>query len=547
MDTQPSSRQTMEVKSLGDNTSSSHAHTSPSESSHQDTSAEAVDETQYFTGHRLHIITIWLLLPIFIVQMDSTITSTSILAITDDLGGYDKSSWVFTSYMLTYCGFQMISAKLSDILTRRTTLAISLLIFTVFSAACAASQTLMQLIMFRCVQGIGAAGVYALRMWPTYMGLMSGVIALALVVGPLIGGAIAQHGQWRWIFLLNVPACSIAIIGLLISLPKTLWNEPSARNRVSIFSTLSLRRIDVLGSTLLLGACLLVSTGIQQAALGYAWTSVFVLPLLLLVLPFLAAFFAWERHITTFRTYPEPVFPWRFCQSRISTGMILNAYFSGTVLMICLVQIPQRFIAVNNLSAFAAAVRLLAFGGCVPGGSTLSAVLMGRLQMPPCVVIVLGAVLQLVGAVLLARIPTGSAVYVPQFGYHVLVGLGVGFVTGALILLVPFAMHKRDLAVGSASMAQFRILGGLIGISIATSLSTPYLRTHLSAILPPDLALAVLHRTENLRLLQSPAVRETVRGVFGEAFNLQVTLAVGFVVAQFLATGLMWTMRRVDA
>ncbi|ORX93616.1 major facilitator superfamily domain-containing protein [Clohesyomyces aquaticus] len=507
-------------------------------------------------GWRLHGVTFWLLLSLFVAQMDTSITSTSLLTITDQLGGFKKSSWVFTAYLLTFCGFQLIWAKLSDIISRKTTILITLLLFTIFSGACGASQSLTQLIMFRWLQGIGGSGIFALTQlvffemvppskWPLYVTFLTGTVALSLITGPLIGGAIARSGHWRWIFLPNVPVCGISIIGLFIMFPAKLWNEPSASDESSSFSIGALRRIDVLGGLVLLGACLLVSTGLQQAALGYSWSSSFVLPLLILTAPLVLAFFAWEWFITTRRKFPEPVFPWRFCRSRICVGMILNTFLSGAVLMICLVQIPQRFITVNGLSSLGAAVRLLAFGAFVPSGSALAGALMSKMKISPCIIILFGAIFQLVGAVLLSGIPTTPDLHSPQYGYQVLLGIGVGFVACGLILLVPVATEKRDLAVGTASVAQFRILGSLIGISIATSISTPYLRTHLEEVLSPKMLLSVLEKTENLFLLPRET-QNTVKSIFGESFNIQIKLAIGFSAAQFFATAMMWTNRLVE-
>ncbi|KAF2256481.1 MFS general substrate transporter [Trematosphaeria pertusa] len=521
----------------------------------QDT-GEALDVPIYYTGWRLHGISAWLLLSLFVAQMDTSITSTAILTITDQLGGFEKYSWVFTAYMLSFCGFQLVWAKLSDIISRKTAIIISLSMFTLFSGACAASRTLIQLIMFRWIQRIGGGGIFALTQlvffelvppirWPLYVSLVTGVVALSLAVGPLIGGAIALRGQWKWIFLLNVPTCGTALIGLFVIFPAKLRNEPSAQDDSGSFTIKSLRRIDVLGSLLLLGACLLISTGLQQAALGYAWQSSLVLPLLLITVPLVVAFFIWEWYITSRRGYPEPVFPWRFCQSRIRIGMMLNTYLWGTVLMICLIQIPQRFMTVYGLSPFNAALRLLTFGAFVPAGSSIAAALMGKLKIPPCFIILAGAALQLVGAILLSDIPTDTVIHPRQYGFQILLGTGIGFVACGLILLVPFAMEKRDLAVGTASISQFRVLGGLISIGIATSLSTPYLRTHLTDVLPPELAYSVLEKTENMYSLPIE-VREGVKAVFGKSFNLQIKMVIGFSAAQFPATWLMWTGQTVN-
>jgi MFS family permease len=108
----------------------------------------------------------------------------------------------------------MIWAKVSDITGRKPTLILALVVFTIFSGMCGASQNLIQLIMFRWCQGLGGCGVFALvqliflelvppRRWPATMSLITGMIALSTIIGPLLGGGITLKGSWRWIFLLK--------------------------------------------------------------------------------------------------------------------------------------------------------------------------------------------------------------------------------------------------------------------------------------------------------------------------------------------------------
>ncbi|KAL1801393.1 hypothetical protein ACET3X_001735 [Alternaria dauci] len=514
------------------------------------------DESRYITGIKLYLINAGLTVSIFLVTLESTVISTAIVDITDELGGYEKSSWLFTAYMLTYCSLQMIWAKLSDIAGRKYTLIAALLIFTLFSALCGASQTLIQLIMFRWCQGIGGCGVYALtqlmfmeivpkRKLPQYMAGVSMVLALSLITGPLLGGGITLHGSWRWIFLLNVPVGLLTAISLCFTLPRTLFNEPAAQQKHPIFSKHSLRRLDFLGATLMLGTLVLLATGLQQASLDYPWSSNKVLPLLVASAPFAVAFFTWQWYATQRRTNPEPVFPWRFCQSRIQLGMIINTYLSGTVMFVCIAQIPQRYITVNGLSPLAAAVRLLTYGAFVPFGSAVAGALMGKPRIPPCWIILAGSLMEVLGIALLAWIDTSSHIDASQYAFQIVAGMGTGLVNSGLIMLVPYAMEKRDLAVGSAATSQFRTLGGLIGIAIVTSISTPYIRSHLTDILPLELAESLLERTELAQHL-SPDTLERVRMVFGEAYNLQVKVLIGFAAAKVPVTGLMWTNLRVE-
>jgi len=169
---------------------------------------------QYITGWRLHAIFFALCVGLFVGQMEVSIISTSVLSITDQLGGFEQSSWLFTAYMLTYSGLLIIWAKMSDIFGRKPMLLTSYAIFIVFSAASGAAQTIIQLIMFRWCQGVGSAGMFSLatllffelvpqEKWPAYTALCTGILALSLAAAPLIGGAINDNASWRWVFLLK--------------------------------------------------------------------------------------------------------------------------------------------------------------------------------------------------------------------------------------------------------------------------------------------------------------------------------------------------------
>jgi MFS family permease len=129
----------------------------------------------------------------------------------------------------------MIWAKVSDIIGRKTALLISLSIFTLFSGLCGASQTFMQLIHFRWLQGVGGYGVFAIvqlvffelvppRKWPAYISLVTGVIALSLITGLLLGGVITRNGSWRWMFLLKLVQNALTSSSLvLLTLMKIVY------------------------------------------------------------------------------------------------------------------------------------------------------------------------------------------------------------------------------------------------------------------------------------------------------------------------------------
>jgi len=232
-----------------------------------------------------------------------------------------------------------------------------------------------------------------------------------------------------------------------------------------------------------------------------------------------------------------------------------NTYFAGTILTVCIVQIPQRFINVNDMNAFQAGARLLPFGAFIPAGSTLAATLMGRAKTPPMYILIAGGLLEIVGTICLSRTPTTYQVSAAQYGFQILAGTGVGFFNAVLILLVPIVLERRDLgkssindaqcladifeAVGTGAIAQFRFLGGVIGLAIVTSVLNRFLTPKLLDILPPDQVHSLLESTNVLETF-SEATQMTIRSTFGDGYNLVMKILVGFAVAQLPATLLMW-------
>ncbi|KAL8902863.1 MAG: hypothetical protein Q9207_004328 [Kuettlingeria erythrocarpa] len=200
-------------------------------------------EPGYIEGWPLLLTTVALSLAVFLPSMEVSIVATSLLAITNELQGFGRGSWIITSYMLTYTGFLIIWAKLSDIFGRKLLIVTSLGHFVIFSGACGAAQTMNQLAM----QGIGGAGSYSLvfviffemvppQKFARYSSMLSAVFALALLLGPLLGGAINNSISWRWIFLINIPPGLITMLLLLVTIPKHFPHHhlpPSAPQRLN--------------------------------------------------------------------------------------------------------------------------------------------------------------------------------------------------------------------------------------------------------------------------------------------------------------------------
>ena len=191
---------------------------------------ELENRSSTIDGWRLYVMVSALCTTLLLSTLETTIVSTSLVSITNAVHGFESRDWVVTAYLLTYTGFLIIYAKFSDVFRPKTTAISAVLIFVIFSAACAGANSITELIVLRAFQGIGGSGIYAMVMviatkfidWEKgakYMAIISSVMALASLLGPILGGAINDHGQWRWVFLLNVPTGIVAILLLIVTVP----------------------------------------------------------------------------------------------------------------------------------------------------------------------------------------------------------------------------------------------------------------------------------------------------------------------------------------
>lgn len=224
----------------------------------------------------------------------------------------------------------------------------------------------------------------------------------------------------------------------------------------------------------------------------------------------------------------------------------------------CTVQIPQRFIVLYSMNPLAAGVRLLPFALMTPVGSVCSAILLDKKLVTPNALLLIGGALQTIGVALFATLTTSRETLPQQYGFQILIGTGIGFVSTATFLLVPIKMEKRDLgmfpcflicrlrsllsgkrsdifiAVGTGTVAQFRILGGVVALAVVTCISTPHIRDALLEAIPPEQTHAILERLEMIPSLPEDT-QAHVRDSFHRGFDLQMTILIGFAAAHIPA------------
>jgi EmrB/QacA subfamily drug resistance transporter len=231
---------------------------------------------------------------LFMIMLDNTVVNVALPSIQRALdAGQSELEWVVVSYALTFATFMLTGGKLADYFGRRRLFIIGLAIFTLASLACGLAPDAGFLIGARAVQGLGAAimnpatlGIITATFPPRQrgmaIGIWAGVSAMALAIGPLLGGLITDHIDWSWIFFVNVP---VGVLGIVVA----RWAIDESRD------TSHEQRLDLPGlATSAIGLFALTYALIEANSFG--WTSTRILALFALAVLSLVAFVLLERN-----------------------------------------------------------------------------------------------------------------------------------------------------------------------------------------------------------------------------------------------------------
>lgn len=475
-----------------------------------------------------------LLLVLFVALVSSTVVSTALPRIIGELNGSQTQyTWVVTATLLTATATTPIWGKLADLFNKKRLIQLSIVIFVVGSAIAGISQSAGQLIAARAFQGIGVGGLQALvqvaiaamippRERGRYNGYLGGVMALATVGGPLLGGVIVDTSWlgWRWCFFVGVP---IAIVALVL-LQATLRLPTIRRDNV---------KIDYLGATLIAAGVSVLLIWISFVDGSFAWLSwqTFVMVGAGVVLLALAVLVEAKA--------AEPVVPLNIVQQRTTALSILGSLAVGMAMFGGAVFLGQYFQIGRGYSPTEAGLLTIP----MMAGVLLSSIVAGRMisrsgKIKPY--IVTGAVVLVAGFAMLGTIDHATSLVFVGAGM-LLVGIGVGMTMQNLVLAVQNTVPLRDIGAASSSVAFFRSLGGTIGVSVLGAV----LARRVTDQITHDLAAAGVPAggtssgTSALNLNALPdAVQHIVRAAYGDAtghiFLISAAIAVVGVIAALL-------------
>ncbi|KAK6844179.1 MFS multidrug transporter-like protein [Apiospora arundinis] len=508
------------------------------------------EDKLYLQGIRYWMVSFLVGIMLFLVQTEISIVTTSLVAITQDLGGFNIASWVLSSYLLGYVGVVVIMAKASDIIGRKPAFVSSILVFTLFSAGCSAAMTMPQLIVLRAFQGMGGGASYALStimiveiVPPSKYGkqvAFTGIaIVLAMVLGPIIGGAISSNTTWRWIFIFNVPIGALGLLLALMGIPNGFPNHgrPVVQSiDTSIPSILS--RLDIPGSALVLLATTSFTAAFQEAG------SRFSTPGLLVSVMACPAMVGTPSDTCSQHS--------RTCSALALLDQSSNDWHtsrycnSGGPLTVTAFQLPQRFQLLNGLSGLDAGVRLIPFGAAVPFGTIASTNVLSKLRVPAVFVTIIGALLQVVGYALLGTSEVSSHIPPALYGYQVIAGVGCGVCFQTLFLAIPFTVEEGDKvkAVGLGTATQSRAMGSAIMISVTTSVFNGFVLPRLTSLGIPDPTSTLQGHGPGASQIP-PDLLNDARDVLSEGYNRQMLVLSGCGAAQVFLALLMWRKKQI--
>src|SRR5215211_804119 len=394
-------------------------------------------------------------LGLFMIMLDNTVVNVALPSIAADLqADLSELEWIVTGYALTFASLMLTGGKLADLLGRRAIFITGLALFTLSSLACGLAGSEEMLIGARVVQGAGAAlmnpatlsiiaATFPPRQRGTAIGIWAGTAALALALGPLVGGLLTEHISWSWIFFVNVPIGLVAIVASVILIPES--KDESAEQRLDLPGLLT--------SGIGLFA---LSYGLIEAN-TYGWTSARILGAFVVAVAMLVAFVLLETRqrlpmldLSLFRNGT-------FAGANLAVLLVALAMFGVFFFVSLYMQGVLGYSAVQTGAAFLPLTILIMLVAPIAGRSTDRFGSRGLIT---------------VGMILLA----GQLLYFSRLGVHesywrIFPGMIIGGFGMATVMTPSAAAAVRALpvdksGVGSAVLNASRQVGGSMGIAV---------------------------------------------------------------------------------
>lgn len=432
-----------------------------------------------------YIICFMLCVCTLLVAIDETIITTALPEIIAALKSSSGYTWVGTSYLLACASSMPAYGALADIFGRKPIILLSIALFIVGSAIAGAAHDMGMMISGRVVQGIGGGGIsnlvnvivadiIDLKYRGTFMGAIGATWAVGGCMGPLLGGAFASGGQWRWCFFLNIPIAGVCFVFMAwladIRSPPTTIKD-------------GLKRIDFIGIILITLATVCLFLALDWGGVHFAWSSAPVVVCLTLSGVLYVAFALCEKYIPR-----EPVMPLRLFTNFSRSGALLCTFFHSTTFMAVSYFTPFMYQSVYSKSPIGAAVYLLPQAIVMGLASAVSGYIITKTGKYKIIMIVGFALAAIFNGILVTLNPESNTA--KQIMWVTIWGIGIGPNFESTLIALHTHIKAADIATATSTWGFLRTIGFSIGIAIGGVVFQNKMQSEneaLGHLLPPDL------------------------------------------------------------
>jgi EmrB/QacA subfamily drug resistance transporter len=390
----------------------------------------------------------------FMVALDTQVLTAALATIRAEFGApMEALQWTVNAFNLSFAVLLLTGAALGDRFGRRRLFAAGIALFMASSVGCALSGSIAALIAARAAQGASSALIMPLGMallsaaFPKEeraraLGIFSGVVGIAVLAGPAIGGAITEGLGWQWIFWINLPIGLIAIVMVMTRLRESFG--PAAA-------------LDIAGLVLVAASAFALVWGLLRGN-GAGWDSAEVLTALVAGLLLALAFVIWERLISA------PMVPMRLFRSRALSSGIVASFLLYAAMYGVLFLLPQFLQTALGYGPLGVGLRLLPWTATLFVTAPIAGNVVNRIGERPLVV--LGLSMQAIGLGWIALIMTPGVAYAAMVAPLVVAGVGVSMAMPAVQNAVLSSVNVVEMGKASGVFNMGRFLGGMFGVAL---------------------------------------------------------------------------------